>query len=93
MILIRVDFPAPFGPKSPKNEPLGISRSIPANASLPGGSGLEPRRTLIWIERGRADRLEHARPLSLHLDPTLLAEPWIALVAFDDIGVPQPMPL
>ena len=31
-MLIRVDFPAPFGPNNPKIVPLGISRSIPDKA-------------------------------------------------------------
>ena len=35
-ILISVDFPAPFGPSSPKIEPRGMFRSTPFNASLAG---------------------------------------------------------
>tara|TARA_A100001011_G_C14315763_1_gene847905 strand:- start:4045 stop:4173 length:129 start_codon:yes stop_codon:yes gene_type:complete len=32
-IFIVVVFPAPLGPRRPKNEPLGIFRLIPFNAS------------------------------------------------------------
>jgi hypothetical protein len=31
-MLMKVDLPAPFGPKSPKIEPSGTSRSMPFNA-------------------------------------------------------------
>ena len=35
-ILISVDFPAPFGPSSPKIDPLGISRLTPLSARMAG---------------------------------------------------------
>ena len=33
-IRMVVDFPAPFGPRKPKNEPRGTSRSTPSTAAF-----------------------------------------------------------
>ena len=35
-MLMKVDLPAPFGPRRPKIEPLGICRSTPLRAVLAG---------------------------------------------------------
>jgi len=56
-----------------------------------GGQALVPVRTLVWITRDQAAGLRGARPLRLQLGPALLNEPWIALVPFDEIGVPPRM--
>jgi hypothetical protein len=46
------------------------------------GRGLEPPRTLVWIPAARAAALAGARRLELTLGPALLAERYLALVAF-----------
>jgi hypothetical protein len=47
------------------------------------GEGLEPPRRIVWITAPRAAALARPR-LMLRLDATLLASPWLALVAFED---------
>jgi len=56
-----------------------------------GGQALAPTRSLVWITREQAAGLAAARPLRLRLDAAMLGEPWVALVPFDEIGVPPPM--
>ncbi len=35
-MLMKVDFPAPFGPSRPKIDPRGMARSMPRNAFISG---------------------------------------------------------
>jgi hypothetical protein len=55
----------------------------------PSGRGINPEKTILFVEASRLSRIESRRPVRVGLGADFLSAPFVALVPFDADGATQ----